>query len=128
MQTPRQSDPTWRRIARSDSAKAIILVVVTLASYLPAIHGGFIWDDRDLVTQNPLIRMEDGLRRFWFSKEPPDYYPLPSTTWWIEWRFWGMNPSGYHATNVGLHIGSALLLWRILRRLKVPGRWRGAPV
>src|ERR1041384_3524524 len=128
METPRQLDPVWKRIAHSDSVKAAILVGVTLAMYLPAIRGGFIWEDRDLVTQNLRIRMEDGLRRFWFSKEPPDYFPLTSTTWWIEWRLWGMNAAGYHATNVGLHIGSALLLWRVLRRLNVPGPWLAALV
>jgi len=43
------------------------------------------------------------------------------STFWIEYRLWRLNPAGYHLTNVLLHIGCCLLIWRILRRFKIPG-------
>jgi tetratricopeptide (TPR) repeat protein len=98
----------------------------TIAAYLPVWHAGLIWDDRSFVVDNPLIHRPDGLYRFWFTTEPEDYYPITSTMLWMEWRVWGGNPVGYHAVNVALHACSAVVLWRLLDRLKVPGSWFAA--
>ncbi|MGD1002881.1 MAG: tetratricopeptide repeat protein [Candidatus Brocadiia bacterium] len=102
---------------------AVALVAVTLLAYLPAMRGGFIWNDDTFLTRNPLIKTPDGLRRLWFTTDPPDYFPLTSTSLWLEWRLWGMNPARYHVVNVLLHALSAVLLWRVLKRLKAPGAW-----
>jgi len=83
-------------------------------------------DDGLYLTQNPLIRAADGLYRFWFTSEPVDYLPVSNTTLWIEWRLWGMNPVGYHITNLLLHIGAVLLMWNVLNRLSLPGAFVAA--
>jgi len=101
---------------------------LTLLAYWPALHGGFVWDDDHFLTKNPLIRASDGLRRFWCTTEAPDYWPVTSTSLWLEWRCWGMHAVGYHATNLLLHLSSALLLWSVLRRLRLPGAFLAALV
>jgi tetratricopeptide (TPR) repeat protein len=98
-----------------------LLVVVTLVAYLPVLRAGFVWDDDTFLTQNPLIKAADGLRRFWATTEATDYWPVTSTTLWVEWRLWGMHAIGYHATNLLFHVAECLFLWRILTLLRIPG-------
>ncbi len=104
----------------------LLLGGLTLLAYLPALHGGFIFDDDTLLAKNPLIRAPDGLFRFWFTGQAVDYWPMTMTTFWLEWRLWGLDTLGYHVTNVLLQIGDAALVWAILRRLRVPGAYWGA--
>jgi tetratricopeptide (TPR) repeat protein len=120
-----EGGPAGRRWA----AAAALLVVLTTVAYLPAIRAGFIWDDDAYVTSNQTLRSVEGLRRIWFEVGAvPQYYPLVHTTFWVEYRLWGTHPMGYHLVNVLLHGLSAVLLWRALRRLAVPGAWMAAAV
>jgi len=113
---------SWKT-ARLGGAFIILLTVVT---YIPAMRGGFIWDDGALITENRLVQARDGLYRFWCTTEASDYYPLTSTLSWLEWRLWGKLAAGYHVVNVLLHAINALLVWMVLRRLKIPGAWLAA--
>lgn len=105
---------------------AFVIFLVTFAIYIPTLKGDFIWDDDDFLYNNNLIKADDGLYSFWFSTKPPDYFPLTSTTLWLEWRLWGKNALGYRVVNVLLHIISSVLIWLILKRLKIPGAWLAA--
>src|ERR1700719_1721411 len=92
---------------------ALVLALVTFVVYFPALRGGFVFDDDSLISHNRLILAGDGLHRFWFTTEAPDYYPLTWTLWWVEWRFWGDNAAGYHVVNVLLHAVNAVLVWLV---------------
>ncbi len=107
-------------------AGTALLVFITCVAYLPALHGAFIFDDNLLLTENALIKAPDGLFRFWYTTQQPDYVPLTSTTLWIGWRLWGMDSTGYHLVNFALHIAATLLIWRILWKLSIPGSYLAA--
>jgi hypothetical protein len=116
---------TWLR----KLAGAGLLVACTLLAYLPVYQAGFIWDDDAYVMSVEGVRDVSGLGRIW--TEPrlfPQYYPLYYTTFWLEHQLWGLDPRGYHVVNVVLHACNALLFWRVLRRLGLPGAWVAAAV
>ncbi len=120
----RPSPQAWGAIAPLLPA---LLIAATLLAYQPVWNAGFIWDDDDYVTQNQTLRDLDGLRRIWFEVGAvPQYYPLVHTVFWVEYHLWGLHPLGYHLVNVLLHALAAILLARLLLRLRIPGAWLAA--
>jgi tetratricopeptide (TPR) repeat protein len=115
---------TWRL----PSGSAALIILVTVLAYFPTLRGGFVFDDYELIIRNPMVKADNGLQRFWFTTEASEYYPLTWSAWWLEWRLWGTSPLGYHVVNVLLHAASAVLVWLVLRHLKIPGAWLAAVV
>ena len=102
----------------------LVIVLLVLLAYGSALPNGYIWDDDDYVENNLTLRSGEGLVQIWTEPSSiPQYYPLVHTTFWIEHQLWGLAPFGYHLTNVLLHALGAVLLWRFLRRLELPGAW-----
>jgi tetratricopeptide (TPR) repeat protein len=107
----------------------LCIIAATFVVYIPAMKGGFIWDDPTHVTENPLLKNRDGLRKIWIEPGAwPQYYPLLLTSFWVEYQLWGPAPFPYHFTNVLLHALNAILLLHILRILKVPGALMAAAI
>ena len=118
--------------SRQDALALVALGLLVVVSYLPAmLWGGFVWDDRIITNAEP-VREVSGLWQIWFSPsaigEEGHYWPLVYTTFWLEHKLWGFDPTGYHVVNVLLHLANVLLLWHLLRRLVVPGAWVVAAV
>ena len=109
-------------------AGVALIVLVVFFAYFPSLNGGFILDDDRLLTDNPLIKASDGLYRFWCTSQTYDYWPVTNTTFWIEWRLWELNSTGYRVTNLILHIAESLLIWIILRKLSIPGAFFAAAI
>jgi tetratricopeptide (TPR) repeat protein len=113
----------WARQEGWKWALALLLLLATLLAFLPAIRGGYIWDDDAFVTDNLILRGGwNALARLWFQfGATQQYYPLTYSTFWIEYHIWGLTPRYSHIVNVLLHALNALLIWRVLSRLRVPG-------
>jgi tetratricopeptide (TPR) repeat protein len=131
--SPHPAANTSAKFPFSSGARAwllgLLLVAATIAAYLPLWHAGFIWDDDDYVTANWTLHNLDGLKHIWFdTAATPQYYPLVHTTYWLEYHVWKLNPMGYHAMNVLLHALAAILLWRVLAMLEVPGAWLASAI
>lgn len=108
---------------------ALALMLVTFAAYAPVRQAGFIWDDDAHVTKNVNLHSWNGLWRIWSEpRTSQQYYPLELTSHWIEYHLWGLRPLGYHLVNVVLHALNAVLLWLVLRQLKIPGAWFAAAI
>lgn len=123
------SPPPREALGRGTLAALAALVVATWVAYWPCYWGGFIWDDNSYVLYNENLRDVRGLWRIWFEPTAtPQYHPLVFSSFWIEYQLWGDSTLGYHLVNVGLHAANAVVLWAILRRLRVPGALLAAAV
>ena len=115
-------------------AQAFVILLAVLVVYIPAMTANFIWDDDQLLTVNPAVQAPglDGLKELWLGTKTADYFPLTSSVLWLEYRLWGRvweTPdvlNGYHIVNILLHAIVAILLWRTLLRLAIPGAWLAA--
>ena len=126
---PVSSGPPNKRLL-SDEAKIILkawlIVGLGIAIYWPALTGGWLWDDRDLIADNALVHDPNGLWKIWF--EPGklfDFFPLEVSVVWFEWRLFGEDTLGYHLVSLALHLTSAFLLWRLLRKFGLRHAWLG---
>ena len=109
--------------------QGVLIIALVCIAYFPALRGDFLWDDDSNVTGNVTLRSLDGLRQIWLVPgATQQYYPLTHTSFWVDYHLWGFRTSRYHAVNIGLHALSAILLWTILRRLKIKGAWLGAAI
>jgi len=108
-------------------ALAGMLLVGTLAAYAPVLEAGFVsYDDPRYVTGNPLVLEgldPDNLVRAFTSVQEVNWIPLVWVSFMVDHALWGLEPAGYHATNLALHAIATLLLFAALRRLTgAPGR------
>jgi Flp pilus assembly protein TadD len=98
---------------------ALAIIGFALVVYWPVLGGGFIWDDTLTVEQNHLVTGIFGLGSIWFRMD----FPLTMTALWLQWLVFGNHAAGYHVVDVLLHGLNAVLLWRLLARLRIPGAW-----
>lgn len=93
---------------------------VTFLLFFRAIFCGFVnLDDPLFVQNNPFIRSFNAdFFRFAFSSATLDIWmPLTWVSFAGDYYFWGLNPAGYHLTNVILHAANSALVALVSVRL-----------
>ena len=104
---------------------ALFLFALVFMVYRPMLPGTFLMDDHRLIKEdNPLVNGTFTPFNIWFQTD----FTLSTFALWLQWLAWGEHPAGYHAVNMVLQSVSAVLLWRLLARLKIPGAWLAAAV
>jgi len=96
-----------------------LIAVVTFATFLPALHNQFVnWDDDKNFLENPHYRGLGWTQLSWmWTTHMGHYIPLTWMTFGLDYLLWGMNPLGYHLTNLLLHAANAVVFFFITRRL-----------
>lgn len=107
----------------------VVLMGLVILCYAYTSRFDFIWDDDTYLVNNIYLRDLAGLSRMWTTfGATPQYYPVTFTSFWIEYQLFGANPVVSHVVNFLLHGISAVLLWKILQGLKIPGAWLAAAI
>jgi len=100
---------------------ALILAAAVLVVFGRMVSFDFVfYDDQAYVVANAHIRAgltADSLRWALTALEAGFWQPLTWISLLLDREIWGMNPGGYHLTNLLLHLASVLLLFAALDRL-----------
>jgi Tfp pilus assembly protein PilF len=111
---------------RSSFVVPAALALTTFIVFLPALKAGFVnWDDDTNFLDNANYRGLGAAQLQWMFTTflMGHYIPFTWMTFGVDYVVWGMNPAGYHLTNILLHAANAVLFYFIalhLLRLSVP--------
>ena len=109
----------------------LVVALLTFAAFVPALSSGFVsWDDDRNFLTNPYFRGL-GMRQLtwmWSTFHLGHYVPLSWMTLGLDYVMWGMNPTGYHLTNLLLHAADAVLVYVVARRLLERSLSRATPI
>lgn len=101
-------------------AYALLLGAACFAAFYPALLNGFVsWDDKAYFLSNPDYRGLGPAQLRWMFTTflMGNYHPLTWLTLGADYLVWGLNPFGYHLTNLCLHAGCAVVFFFVAARL-----------
>jgi arylsulfatase A-like enzyme len=100
---------------------AIILALVTLVAYLPVFGNEFVnYDDDHYIVNNFNVRYGlsgDGIVYAFTSSHGANWFPLTWLSWMLDYEIYGMEPRGFHMTNLLVHVASVVLLFFVFFRM-----------
>ncbi|OGJ54143.1 hypothetical protein A3D11_03270 [Candidatus Peribacteria bacterium RIFCSPHIGHO2_02_FULL_49_16] len=91
--------------------------VLSFAIYGVSLNNKFIqWDDGYLIVENPIVQgiSLENIKKSFSQYDPELYIPVTFLSYQIDHLLWGMNPFGFHLTNLVLHTMNALLVMMFL--------------
>lgn len=111
----------------TDSQKLIVyrfgfIVILVAAVYGTTLNHGFVWDDTFIIVNNPLLEKLSNIPRFFLSEDTIEdstgyYRPVTYISFALDRAVWGLNSTGFHITNLVLHILAVLLFYTVTAAL-----------
>jgi protein O-mannosyl-transferase len=118
--SPAQSVPESRAATLASYFIPGLVALITVIVFSPAFRNGFVnWDDLETIVENDNFRgfTWSHLRWMFTTFHLGHYQPLSWLTFSLDYLLWGMNPFGYHLTNILLHAANGALFYFVTLRL-----------
>ncbi len=102
----------------------LLLTFLVFCAYGNSLHNELVWDDESLVTDNAYIRnsgyfgsafLTDLFHNYTVTVAT-HYRPMQTLSLMADYAIWGLNPFGYHLTNILLHLACGLLVAELFVR------------
>lgn len=106
----------------SRAAWIVLVAIITVIVYLPALHSGFQFDDFQAILNNPALQAASSATRNWLaialsSDTGMLRRPLSMLSFGANIALFGMSPFAFKAVNLAIHLLNGLLLFLIARRI-----------
>ncbi len=98
-------------------AAAATAAALCLCSYLPALRGPFVFDDIFEIESNPAIKWPWNPSRAMVSPGGFPSRPISYFTFALSRAIHGLDPLGWHLTNLAIHLVNGGLVWLVISRL-----------
>lgn len=106
---------------KNDWPAYAVLAAAALALYSKTFWFDFIpsWDDGEYILDNLRIRSftADNVLFFFTTTFFSNYAPLHLLSYSIDHLVWGLDPRGFHLTNIILHAANSMLAYSVLKRV-----------
>jgi Flp pilus assembly protein TadD len=114
---------------RRELLVCLFLVLATLTVYWQVGNYEFVNLDDDMyITENSHV--QEGLSResatwAFTATDMANWHPLTWLSYMLDFQLYGLNPKGYHLTNLFFHLANTVLLFLVLRWM-TGGLWQSA--
>lgn len=92
-----------------------VIAAVVIAAHWPSLDGEFLFDDVGEIAENRAIRTLWPPWTPMFAGGNLPHRPIPSYSFAVNYAVHGLEPHGYHAVNIALHLGNGWLVWWLVR-------------
>jgi len=114
---------------RREWAAALVLALTVLIAFGPALNNEFVsYDDQEYITENAAVRSGLNSRSFiwaWTTTHTGNWIPLTWLSLMLDAEIFGLNPGGFHLTNILFHLANSLILFLVLKQM-TGSFWRSA--
>ncbi|MGQ9702599.1 MAG: tetratricopeptide repeat protein, partial [bacterium] len=100
-----------------------IPIILNLILYARGLTGDFVWDDRSLILQNPLVQNHENMLKIFkysltiFGEDYGYYRPLSIISFAFDYLLWQKDAFGFHLTNLLLHIFVIICLFYFCHKI-----------
>jgi protein O-mannosyl-transferase len=109
----------FRSPAKSTLILCLLLVAATIALYAPAVQNDFVnFDDDTYILANAHVRAGptwETVKWSFTTFEQGNWHPLTWLSHALDCQLFGLDPSGHHLINIGLHAASVVILFLLLQ-------------
>ena len=98
----------------------VLIFALTVIAFFPALQNQFLtWDDNANILDNLNFRGLGWSQLQWMfgTTHWGHYQPLSWITLAVDYLIWGMEPFGYHLTNLVIHAANAVVFYFLCARL-----------
>lgn len=111
---------------RKDTFSYIILSILSVIIFCNSLGNAFVYDDSATIVNNTLIKSWENFYtifsfNYFILSGELSYRPIVTLSYFIDYSLWGLNPLGFHLTNVLLQVWNTLLFYTLLKRIAALG-------